>query len=73
MSALQVDVEAYPINLRLWLDGALLHFQTIASDEPFRLPPGRAKQYEIELSGQHTVRSWVMGQSIQDIQSDATA
>jgi len=73
MSALQVDAEAYPINLRLWLDGALVHFQTISSDEPFRLPPGRAKQYEIELSGQHTVRSWVMGQSIQDIQSDATA
>jgi hypothetical protein len=73
MSALQVDAEAYPINLRLWLDGALVHFQTVTSDEPFRLPPGRAKQYEIELSGQHTIRSLVIGQSILDIQSDATA
>jgi len=73
LSAAQVDAESYPVNLRLWLDGSLNYNYTVPSDEPFRLPSGRAKQFEIEVTGNKVVRGIVIGQSITDIQTDAAA
>jgi hypothetical protein len=41
----------YPITFRLYRDGNLLYTNVVTSDEPFKLPAGIGRTWEIELSG----------------------
>lgn len=44
-----------PSTLRMYGDGALVHEQSIGTGDPFRLPPGRWREIELELQGTSTV------------------
>lgn len=67
----QVLATAYPLTMNAYADGALVHSQVVASDQPFRLPSGfRARYWEVELivnSGR--VRQAVLADSAAELQS----
>ena len=41
----------YPLTFKLYKDGALRMTKAVTSDEPFKLPGGLARQWEVEVSG----------------------
>jgi len=67
-SAAQVRCSAYPMTLKVFADGALKHTQTVANDQPFRLPSGfRGMEWEFEVSGMNTVYSIAAAQSMTEL------
>ena len=43
------------LTFKLYADGSLIHTENVTSDELFRLPSGRNKVFEIELTGESDV------------------
>lgn len=50
-SCAQVEAESYPVTLRVYADGVLKHTETVQSRDPFRLPSGVARDWELEIEG----------------------
>lgn len=69
MSCAQVEAEAYPVTAKIYADGALLHTQTVADRNPFRLPVKVARDWEVELSGTNEVFTFAMAQSMEELKS----
>ena len=69
MSCAQVEAEAYPITAKIYADGTLLHTQTVANRNPFRLPVKVARDWEVELSGTNEVFTFAMAQSMEELTS----
>lgn len=67
MTCAQVEAEAYPVTFKLYADGALHHTETVASRQFFRLPPGRARDWEFELTGAVEVFAVAIAQSPQEL------
>jgi hypothetical protein len=52
----QVFADAYPVTVTVYADGSLKHTQTVANNQPFRLPAGfRANEWEVEVAGVNAV------------------
>lgn len=66
-SAAQVEAEAYPVTFKLYGDGVLVHTQTVTSRNGFRLPSGRYRDFEFEISGSGEVFSVSLAQSIREL------
>jgi hypothetical protein len=47
----KVEAKSYPVTLRVYYDGALVHTQAVASAKPFRLPAGKAVLAAFEVEG----------------------
>lgn len=70
LSAGQVLAASYPVTLKVYADGALKHTQTVANDNPFRLPSGfRAREWQFEVSGTAEVSSVYLASSIGELRS----
>lgn len=66
MSLARVEAESYPVTFRLYSDSALLHTQSVTSDEPFWLPDNYlTRKYSIELSGTSIVKRAIVADSIE--------
>lgn len=64
----QVLAQAYPVTLRVYADGDLIHTEAVSSNAPFRLPGGRlAKYWELELIGTSTVTAAYLAQGIDEL------
>jgi hypothetical protein len=64
----QVRADAYPVTFKLYADGALVHTQTVASNDPFRLPGGYwAREFQIELSGSSPIQSAFVAHGIGEL------
>lgn len=53
----------YPVTFRLYKDTVLKMDKTVSSDEPFKLPAGLARQWEVEVAGSNTVLGIAMATS----------
>ena len=69
MSCAQIEAEAYPVTAKIYADGALLHTQSVADRNPFRLPVKVARDWEVELSGTNEVFTFAMAQSMEELKS----
>jgi hypothetical protein len=66
--AAQVRADAYPVTFKLYADGVLVHTQTVASNDPFRLPGGYwAREFQVELSGTSPMQSGFVAHSIREL------
>jgi hypothetical protein len=66
----QVKAAAYPVTLKLYADGTLRHTQTVANDQPFRLPGGYlAERFELELSGTAAVRQVFLAEAAAELRN----
>lgn len=64
----QVSAKTYPATFKLYADGVLKHTQTVADNNPFKMPAGyRARYHEIEISGTAEVLSATIAQSVEEL------
>ena len=67
-SCAQVRADSYPVTFSLYADGALVHTQTVTSNDPFRLPGGYlAREFQIQISGSTPIQSVYMAHSIAEL------
>lgn len=67
-AAAEVVADTYPLTCRVYADGALKHTQSVASNNPFRLPSGfLAQRWEIEIEGTSAVQSAAIGTSVAEL------
>jgi hypothetical protein len=66
--ACEVVADAYPVTLKVWADGVLVHTQVVTSRYPFRLPGGfAALDWQLELIGTHAVQGVAMASTMQEL------
>jgi hypothetical protein len=63
----QVEAETYPVTCKIYQAGTLIHTQTVASREPFRLPSNVGRDWEIQLEGTSEVFSLDLAQSMGEL------
>ena len=64
----QVEAEAYGnLTAKFYLDGNLIHTQTVSSRDPFRLPAKKGRDLEIELVGDEEVFSLAVANSMTEL------
>lgn len=51
----------YPVTFRLIRDGVQVYERNVQSDEPFKLPSGLGRTWELEISGTNTVLGIALG------------
>lgn len=51
LSTVKIDADYYPVSATITADGHNLFSGTVPDDTPFRLPSGRYRDWQIELSG----------------------
>ena len=66
-SCSQVEAEAYPVTAKFYVDGTLVHTQTVANRRPFRLPVVVGRDWEFRIEGNTEVFSMATAQSIQEL------
>ena len=67
MSCAQVEAESYPVTLKVYADGSLIHTQTVTTRFPFRLPPVSARDWEFQVEGTSEVFSVALAQSMGEL------
>jgi hypothetical protein len=70
MSCMRVEAESYPITAKIYAGGSLIHTQTVANRNPFRLPVKATRDWEVQLEGTSEVFAVAMAQGIGEL-SDA--
>jgi len=64
----QVRASAYPLTFKLYADGVLKHTQTVANDEPFRLPGGyHFEEAFVEITSQYEIYSVCAASSVTEM------
>lgn len=66
-SCAQLEAEAYPMTMKVYVDGALLHTQTVQNRNPFRLPARKGRDWEFQIEGSHEVFSAAVAQSMTEL------
>jgi hypothetical protein len=66
-SCAQVEAEAYPVTAKVYVDGTLVHTQTVASRVPFRLPVAPGRDWEFQIEGNTEVFAVLMAQSMEEL------
>jgi len=66
-SCAQLEAEAYPMTVKLYADGVLIHTQTVTSREPFRLPAKVGRDWEFQIEGSKEVFSFAMANSMTEL------
>ena len=67
MSCAQVEAEAYPVTAKFYVDGALVHTQTVADRNPFRLPAAPGRDMEVQFEGSSDIFAFSIAQSMQEL------
>jgi hypothetical protein len=63
----QVEAESYSFTAKFYADGTLIHTQTVANRNPFRLPAVVARDWEIQIEGTREVFSIDLAQSVSEL------
>ena len=66
-SCAQVEAEAYPVTAKFYSGGTLVHTQTVANRNPFRLPTTPDRDWEVQLEGSAEVFSMAMATSVEEL------
>jgi hypothetical protein len=66
-SCSQVEAEAYPVTAKYYVDGTLVHTQTVANRRPFKLPVAVGRDWEFRIEGNTEVFSVATAQSMQEL------
>jgi hypothetical protein len=70
MGVAAVEASAFPVTLKIIVDGQVKETASVASREPFRLGGGyRATEFQFEVIGNVEVRRLRMASSMQEIRS----
>lgn len=68
LGAGQVLASAYPVTMKVYADGALKHTQTVANEQPFKLPSGfRAREWQLELTGTAEIYSAFLATAVSEL------
>lgn len=68
LGAARIVADSYPLTMKVYADGTLIHTQTVASAEPFRLPGGYlARKWEVQLEGTATVNLVLLANMIEEL------
>lgn len=68
-SCAQLEAESYPMTAKIYAGGTLIHTQTVASREVFRLPVLASRDWEFQFEGSAEVFSFAIAQSVQELAS----
>lgn len=64
----EVVADAYPVTLRVFADGALVHEQAVQTSDPFRLPSGFiAQEWQAEIETMNPVVSVAFAHSVEEL------
>lgn len=63
----QLEAEAYPMTVKVYADGSLIHTQTVQSRNPFRLPAKRGRDWEVQIEGSSEVFSVAIANSMSEL------
>lgn len=63
----QLEAEAYPMTVKFYADGTLIHTQTVQSRNPFRLPAKRGRDWEMQVEGSNEVFSVAIANSMSEL------
>lgn len=66
-SCAQLEAEAYPVTVKVYSDGSLVHTQTVANRRPFRLPVTPGRDWEFQIEGNTEVFAVAMAQSMEEL------
>ena len=66
-SCAQLEAEAYPMTLKVYSSGTLVHTQTVTSRAPFRLPVAPSRDWEFQIEGSGEVFSFATAQSFEEL------
>lgn len=67
MACAQLEAEAYPVTAKFYVDGSLVHTETVASRDPFRLTAAIGRDWEVQLEGNTEVFGFAMAQSMMEL------
>lgn len=66
--AMRVYADNYPVTAKVYLDGALIHTQAVASEEAFRLPPDfTGRRWQVQIEGTHNVSQVFIAGSMEEL------
>lgn len=68
-SCAQLEAEAYPMTLKVYVDGTVIHTQTVTSRNPFRLPAKVGRDWELQVEGSSEVFSLSLATSMTELAS----
>ena len=63
----QVEAESYSFTAKFYAGGSLVHTQTVANRNPFRLPAVTARDWEIQIEGATEIFSIDLAQSVAEL------
>ena len=63
----QLEAEAYPVTLKVYVDGVLGHTATVTDRAAFRLPVLVGRDWEFQIEGVTEVFSLAIAQSMEEI------
>lgn len=66
-SCAQLEAETYPMTLKVYSAGLLVHTQTVTSRAPFRLPVAPSRDWEFQIEGSGEVFAIAVAQSIEEL------
>lgn len=66
-SCAQLEAESYPVTLKVYSAGTLVHTQTVAGRTPFRLPVAPSREWEFQIEGSNEVFSLAVAQSFEEL------
>ena len=65
--SVQVEAEGYPVTFKVYLDGTLLHTQSVTSRLPFRLPALQGRDWQFTLTGNQEIFSAAMATTMSEL------
>lgn len=68
-SCAQLEAETYPMTVKFYADGSLIHTQTVQNRNPFRLPAKVGRDWEMQVEGQYEVFSLSIANSMTELAS----
>lgn len=63
------DFEAGPVTLQWSADGALRHTKVVASIEPFKLPPGRYLEHQLDVQSKSRVTAVMLASTTEELKA----
>ena len=66
-SCAQLEAESYPMTVKVYADGSLIHTKTVQNRDPFRLPSKVGRDWEIQIEGSNEVFSLAVATSMTEL------
>lgn len=66
-SCAQLEAEAYPMTVKIYAEGTVVHTQTVTSRMPFRLPAIKGRDWEFQIEGNKEVFAFHLAQLMSEL------